>query len=323
MSGLHGSSAIKTEAGKNFFSAKRKKYIKNFLTAMLFISPFTVGFLLFILYPVSMSLYYSFTDFSILRAPQWVGVRNYVKLFGDPLFWQSISNTLYLIFLGVPLTTILSLLIAVLLNRKMRGIGIFRTMVYVPTVVPPVAVALLWAWILNPHYGLLNSILGFFQIEGPGWLGDYRWSKPAILLMLIWGLGNVMVLYLAALQDVPRELYEACQLDGGNAVKAFIYVTIPSISPVIFYNVITGIIGLSQFFTQAYVISSSSTGASGLGAPRHSTLFYSLYLYQNGFAFLKMGYASAMAWILLAFSLAATWLLLRYSGSLSYDMGRN
>ena len=298
-------------------SGKLKR--KEFRTALLFVSPFLIGFLLFNLYPIVMSLYYSFTDFSILSTPHFVGLDNYRKLFSDALFWKSIKNTLYITVLGVPMTTIVALLTALLLNRRTRCVGIFRTLIYIPAVVPPVAATLLWTWMLNPEYGSINSMLKMIGITGPGWLADYRWAKPAILLMLVWAIGGTMVLYLASLQDVPKELYEAGELDGANKVQLFFHITIPFIKPVIFYNVVTGIINMSQFFTQAYVVGSKGGGNAGLGAPNNSTLFYCLYLFKNGFGFLKMGYASAMAWLLLIFSLIVTWLLLKYSGFFQDD----
>jgi multiple sugar transport system permease protein len=298
-------------------SSKRMKGFRNFLTAMLFISPFIVGFIVFNLYPILMSFYYSFTNFNILQKASWVGFDNYTKLASDPLIWKSILNTGYMIVIGIPLITICSLLIAVLLNVKIPGAGLFRTIIYMPAVVPPVATALLFTWILNPNYGLINVILGWFNISGPGWLGDTNWSKPAIMLMVLWTMGNVMVLYLAALREVPEDLYEAAQIDGANKIQMFFHVTIPEISPVIFFNVISGIIAFTQFFTQVYVVNSTVNGVSALGAPNHSTLFYAVYLYQNGFAFFKMGYASAMAWILLIISVIATWAMLKYSGTLT------
>jgi multiple sugar transport system permease protein len=295
----------------------RKQARKNFLLAMLFVSPFAVGFLLFNLYPILASLYYSFTDFNILQKPAWVGFDNYTKIFADPLLRKSILNTGYLILIGIPLVTLFGLLIAVLLNVNMPGSGLFRTIIYMPSVVPPVAAALLFAWLLNPNYGLVNGMLRAVGVAGPGWLGSPAWSKPSILLMLIWGIGNVVVLYLAALKEVPEDLSEAAQIDGANKINIFMHVTIPAIRPVIFFNVITGIISFTQFFAQVYVVNASVNGVSSLGAPNHSTLFYALYLYQNGFAFLKMGYASAMAWVLLLFTLAATWFLLRNFGEMT------
>ena len=236
-----------------------------------------------------------------------------------PFFWQSVYNTFYLIILGVPLSTIVGLGTAPLLNQKLRGTGLYRTLIYLPSVVPPVAVALLWTWILNPYNGLLNNILKIFRISGPGWLSDPHWSKLAVLIMVIWGIGNVMVLYLAALQEVSQELYEAGVIDGANKFQLFWYITLPGISPVIFYNVVTGIINFSQFFTQAYVVNSASTSTTAsatTGAPSHSLLFFATYIYLNGFTYLKMGYASALAWILLVFTLSGTWLLFKTSGSL-------
>ena len=294
---------------------------RNFWTAMLFISPFLIGFLFFNLYPIVMSLYYSFTDFSVLRAPRWVGLANYRDMIADPLIGKSLWNTFYLIFLGVPLITISSILIAVLLSSRIPGQGLFRTLVFLPSVVPAVSAALLWVWLLNPNAGLINSLLHAVGVDGPGWLGDPQWSKPAILMIVIWGLGSVMVLYLAALQEVPEDLYEAASLDGANRARLLWHVTLPAISPVIYYNVITGVIALSQFFAQVYVVNGSVSGLSGLGAPNNSTLFFGVYLYQAGFTFLKMGYASAMAWVLLVLALIATWLMLKSSDLFSGSEG--
>lgn len=288
---------------------------------MLFISPFLIGFLFFNLYPIVMSLYYSFTDFSVLRAPRWVGLANYRDMIADPLIGKSLWNTFYLIFLGVPLITISSILIAVLLSSRIPGQGLFRTLVFLPSVVPAVSAALLWVWLLNPNAGLINSLLHAVGVDGPGWLGDPQWSKPAILMIVIWGLGSVMVLYLAALQEVPEDLYEAASLDGANRARLLWHVTLPAISPVIYYNVITGVIALSQFFAQVYVVNGSVSGLSGLGAPNNSTLFFGVYLYQAGFTFLKMGYASAMAWVLLVLALIATWLMLKSSDLFSGSEG--
>jgi multiple sugar transport system permease protein len=293
---------------KNNKRKNNKRKWKSFWFAMLFVSPFTIGFLLFGLYPIIMALYYSFTDFSLLKAPQWVGLANYTSLFKDPFFLKAILNKIYLMLFGVPLGVVVSLSLAVLLNNKVPGANIFRTIIYMPSVVPAVASALLWVWMLNPNYGLINTILGFIGIKGPGWFADPNWSKPAILLMMVWGTGFSMVIFLASLQDIPDELKEAARLDGANSFQVFLHVTVPLISNVTFFIIITNIVSLSQFFTQAYVINGGN-----LGAPASSTLFYGVYLYQNGFSFLKMGYASAMAWFLLLFSLAATWVLLRYS----------
>ncbi|MFA6663087.1 MAG: sugar ABC transporter permease [Lachnospiraceae bacterium] len=304
---------MRTEANKNIIKENRKKDMKNLRLGLLFISPIIIGFCCFDLYPIIMSLYYSFTDFSILRAPEWIGIDNYVEMFMDPLYWKSVLNTLYFTLIGVPLLTITALLLAVLLNLRTPLIKAFRALIYIPSVVPTVACALLWSWILNPNYGLLNSVLRSLGVSNPpGWLADPTWAKLGILLMLLWGTGGQMVIFLAALQGVPDSLKESARLDGANAFQIFIYVTIPMIRNVIFYFVITQAVALLQFFAQAYVMSSASTSGS-LGGSNNCTLFYGLYLYQEGFGFLKMGYASAMAWILLIISLFATWLLLKFS----------
>lgn len=211
------------------------------------------------------------------------------------------GNTLYMTVLGTPLCLVAGLLLAVLLNQKVRAMPIFRTFFYLPSIVPLVASSMLWLWILNPQYGLLNNILQKLGLYQPNWLTDPRFTKPALLIMGVWGVGSIMIIFLAALQDVPRTLYEAAEIDGANALKRFFYITLPGISPAIFFQLIMGIINNFQYFTQAYLMIGSSTGG-GLnvvsGGAENSLLFYALYLYQNAFNLFKMGKASAMAWIL-------------------------
>ncbi|MCL6547815.1 MAG: sugar ABC transporter permease [Alicyclobacillus sp.] len=281
-----------------------------------FASPWIIGFLAFGLYPTVMSLYYSFTQFNILQPPQWIGLQNYQAMVRDPLFWQSVYNTLYITVLGVPLSIVLGLAAALLLNQKVRGVGVFRTLMYLPSIVPPVAVAIVWMFILNPDYGLLNAILSWFHLPQPGWLASPSFSKPALLFMALWQSGQVIVVLLAGLQDVPKSLYEAVRIDGAGPWKTFTTITLPMLSPVIFYNVVTGIVNFLQFFTQAFVAT-----ARDLGSPAHSTLFYTVYMYQNAFQYLKMGYASAMAWGLLLITLVLTWLVFRVGNRAVYYGG--
>lgn len=268
---------------------------------ILFALPWIIGFLAFSLYPIIMSVYYSLTDFNMFQTPKFVGLENYSALFQDEKFYKSLGNALYMTVLGTPLCLVAGLLLAVLLNQKVRAMPIFRTFFYLPSIVPLVASSMLWLWILNPQYGLLNNILQKLGLYQPNWLTDPRFTKPALLIMGVWGVGSIMIIFLAALQDVPRTLYEAAEIDGANALKRFFYITLPGISPAIFFQLIMGIINNFQYFTQAYLMIGSSTGG-GLnvvsGGAENSLLFYALYLYQNAFNLFKMGKASAMAWIL-------------------------
>lgn len=265
--------------------ARREMY-----TAWLFILPWVLGFLFFLALPIALSVYYSFTAYNVFQPPRWIGTANFRALSTDPLFWKALYNTAYYTFISVPLMMIISLGVALLLNSKLRGMRIFRTIFFLPSVLSGVGVALLWLWIFNPDYGLINLLLSYIGIEGPLWLYSPEWAKPAMIIMSLWGLGGVMVINLAGLQSVPEQMYEAARVDGANNWAQFRYVTLPMLSPTLFFNFITLTIGSFQVFTQAYIM----TG----GGPVHSTLFYVLYLFQTAFESLRMGYASAMAWIL-------------------------
>lgn len=269
-----------------------------------------VGFGVFTLYPVLASLYYSFCDYSVLQRPLWIGLENYRTLAADDVFWLSLRNTLIFAGAAVPLGTVVSLSLALLLNHDVRGRAVFRTLFFLPSIVPLVASAMLWLWIFNGSSGLLNQALGpVFALWGgvpPAWLGDPAWAKPALILMSAWGAGHSMIIYLAGLQNVPRELYESAELDGAGAWSRFRHITLPMISPVIYFNVVMGIIGAMQVFTTAFVM----TGGTD-GNPARSTLFYALYLFSNAFYDLRMGYASAMAWILFMLIATLTWIATR------------
>jgi|YelNatPaOPRAMG01_1025707.scaffolds.fasta_scaffold00043_14 multiple sugar transport system permease protein len=272
----------------------------------LFSSPWWLGLVLFVIGPMIASIVISFTQWDIITAPKWVGLRNYIRLFrDDPLFWKSLRVTAVYTFVLVPLQLVLSLLVSVLLNQRVRGLGLFRTLFYLPTVLPVVASALLWLWILNPE-GILNFVVGLFGIPRQNWLTDERLALPSIMLMSLWGtFGTSMVIFLAGLQGVPESLYDAARIDGANWWARFRYVTLPMISPVVFFNFLMGVIGTFQVFTQGYLLTD--------GRPNNSTLFYVLYLYRSGFEYLKMGYASAMAWVLFAIIFVLTLLILRSS----------
>jgi multiple sugar transport system permease protein len=298
---------------------------RNLMLGLMFTSPWLIGFAAFSLYPVLASLYYSFTDFKILNVPHWVGLANYEHMLKDPLFWKSLGNTLYLTLVGVPLSVIVALGIALLLNAKgIRGIGIFRTIFFLPVIFPLVAASLLWLWLLNPPYGLVNQLLGLVGIHGPGWFYDANWAKNGIILMVIWGAGDIIIIYLGALQGVPRSLHEAAQIDGAGRWRRFWNVTVPMISPAILFNLITQGIAAFQSFTQAYVVS-AGIGANGssaaVGGTQNSLLFYGLNLYNNAFRYFHMGYASALAWFLLVIILVATFALFRVSRGRVYYEG--
>jgi multiple sugar transport system permease protein len=289
----------------------------DFRTGMLFLMPWLIGFFAFTLYPMVVSFYYSFTIYHSKRAPEWVGLENYAKLFTDDKFWISLNNTLYMVVIAVPLGLFASFLCALLLNLKVRGQAFYRVVYFLPSIVPTVAGTILFLWLLNPQMGLVNTMLAKIGIDGPNWMADPNWSKPALILLGMWGMGGTIVIYLSGLQDVPQSLIEAAELDGANWFQRLWYITIPMVSPITLFNLITGMIGMFQYFAQAYVVG----GGDSLGRPLNSTLFYSVYLYQNAFLFLKMGYASAMAWILFIIILILTLLLLKVSDRFTYYSG--
>ncbi|TDQ37407.1 carbohydrate ABC transporter permease [Aureibacillus halotolerans] len=262
------------------------------LTGWLFVSPWILGLLLFYAYPLFSSIYYSFTSYSILREGRWVGFQNYTDLFKDDLFWTSIGNTVYFAVLYVPVSIFLGIALAMLLNMNVKGMSVYRTIFFLPTLVPQVAMAVLWMWLLNPSFGLINAMLAFVGIDGPPWLGSEAWSKPSIIFMSLWGMGQAVVIYLAGLGDIPKDYYDAAEVDGAGWWKKTLNVTMPLLTPVIFFNLVMGLIGAFQQFTLPYTLT------QGTGSPANSLTFYVMYLYDNAFKYFNMGYASAMAWIL-------------------------
>jgi len=278
---------------------------KRTLTGYLFISPWIIGFLVFALYPMVMSIYYSLCHYDVLRIPKFIGMENYRELLlKDPYFWKSTWNTVYYTILRIPLSIAGSLMLAILVNNAVRGLRFFRTVYFVPSIVTGVVMSVLWMWMFNPQYGLLNNFLAWFGIGGPLWLQDASWSKPALALMSLWSIGGGrMLVFLAALQGIPDQLYEAIDMDGGSWIHRFRYVTLPMLSPVIFLWTIMEVIFSFQVFTEAYVMTK--------GGPLNSTLFYNLYLYFKAFDDFEMGYASALAWILLVIVLLITLLQFR------------
>jgi multiple sugar transport system permease protein len=287
---------------------------RNLWIGLAFISPWIIGFLTFTVFPVCASIYFSFCDYDVLTKPVWVGALNYHDMVTDTIFWKSLYNTLYYAFFSLPLCMVIALFVAVLLNQDVKGRSLFRAIYFLPSLVPVVASSMVWLWILNGNFGVLNHALEVIGIKGPQWLADEKWTKPSLILMALWGCGNTIVIYLAALQDVPRSLYESAEIDGGNAWVKFRHIAVPMISPVIYFNLIMGIIGSLQVFSQAYIM-------LGGGGPNRSALFYTVYLYQNAFDYRQMGYACAMAWMLFLIILFLTWLATRSTRRLIYYGG--
>ncbi|HHV08809.1 MAG TPA: sugar ABC transporter permease [Clostridiales bacterium] len=287
-------------------SVYRRKYLLNNLNARmtqierrenmkgyLFITPYLIGFTAFIAIPLAFSLFSSFTYYNITAVQKWYGAGNYTSLFtGDKYFWKSLYNTLYYVVFSVPLVIIVSMALALLLNLKVKGMKLFRTVYYLPSVLSGVAVFLLWQWIFDPNAGLLNNGLALLGIHGPAWLFDAATTKPAMIIMRLWGTGSTTIILLAALQGVSKDLYEAGDIDGAKGFKKFFYITLPMISPTIFFVMITGISSAFQIFDQAYIMT------DGTGGPSQSLLFYNFYLFNTAFQDMLMGKASAMAWIL-------------------------
>lgn len=269
--------------------AVRRENIKGFM----FISPYIVGFSAFIAIPLIFSMFSSFTYYNITAVQKWYGFGNYADLFtGDQYFWKSLYNTLYYVVFSVPLVLIVSMVFALLLNLRIKGMRIFRTIYYLPSVLSGVAVFLLWQWIFDPNAGLLNQGLSLIGITGPAWLYDPMFTKPAMIIMRLWSTGSTVIILLAALQSVPRDLYEAASLDGAVGFKKFSHITLPMISPTLFFVMVTGVSSAFQIFDQAFIMT------DGTGGPNKSLYFYNFYLYDTAFKDMLMGKACAMAWIL-------------------------
>ena len=296
--------------GARVTTAQRRQLGKG----LLFISPWLIGFAVFGIYPIVMAVYYSFCDYDVLREPVWVGPLNYQDMWTDDLFWKSLKNTLIYAAFSVPLGLLLALTIAVMLNRPIAGRSFFRTFYYVPSIVPLVAVAMVWMWVFNGESGLMNYFLSLLGIEGPQWLGDEAWTKPTLILSSIWQIGGAMVLFLAGLQDVPRSLYESAEIDGAGPMRQFWNITVPMVSPVLYFNLIMGIIGSVQEFVKPFVMLPD-------GGENRSALLFAVYIYQNAFDYSNMGYACAMAVVLFFIVLLLTWLATRAMGRHVYYAG--
>ncbi len=281
----------------------RATELRNFAKGMAFLSPWLIGFALFTIIPIGLSAYYSLCDFSLLQTPLFQGLENFRELAADPVFWKALWNTFYYAAMALPAGMLVSLALALLLNVKIRGQAFYRTIIFLPALTPTVAAAMLWLTLFNTNFGLINALLAKLGIQGPGWLTDRHWAMPSLALMSLWGVGYTVVIYLAGLQDVPRELYEAAEIDGAGTWRRLWNVTLPVLSPVIFFNLIMAIIGAFQVFNVPFIM----TG----GGPMRSTYFFTMYSYDNAFSYLRMGYASAMAWvqlvIILFFTALAFW----------------
>ena len=296
--------------------ARRRAEWRRRRLVLILMSPWLVGFSVFFAYPLVMSAYLSFNHYDLLSPPRWVGLANYRYLFTvDPQTWTAVKNTLWMMAVLVPLQVLAAVGLALMLARARQGVGVFRTIFYLPALAPPVAASLGFVYILNPATGPVNIILGHLGIQGPLWFQDPAWSKPSLTMLGLWGVGNTMIIFLAAVLDVPRTLYESAQLDGAGPLQRLRYVTLPSISPVILFAVVLGVIQGLQYFTQAYVAAGVAAGQASqaadvtsvsLGYPLDSTLMYPVLLYQHGFNDFQMGYASAMAMFLFVVSFAVT-----------------
>jgi multiple sugar transport system permease protein len=304
--------ALRTRPAKQTrqLSLRRGEAIAGILMA----SPWIIGFLVFVAGPMIASLYLSMTRWDLFTAPQWVGFENYVNLLtNDATFIQSLKVTLIYSVVSVPLQVIVGLILATLLNQKIRFLGVFRSIYYLPSVVGGLSVAIMFRWIFGTQFGLLNGVLRIFGITGPSWLGDPNWVMISFILMSLWGSGSAMLIYLGGLQGIPTELYEAADVDGAGTVSKFLHITVPMMTPVIFFNLVMGIIAALQEFVLPFAMTN--------GGPANASLFIVLGLYRNAFQFFQMGYASAIAWILFIIILVLTIIIFRFSNAWVYYEG--
>jgi multiple sugar transport system permease protein len=305
----------------NAVNARRRPWFRRGLLwrenvdGWLMIMPWLLGFIFWTAGPMIASAIISLMEWDILTPPEWVGLGNFVAaVTRDPIFLLSLYNTAFYTFLGVPVYLVASLATALILNLDLKGIPIYRTIYFLPSLTPAVANALLWVWIFSPDFGLANAFLGVIGLPPQKWIFDVNLAKPSFILMGLWGIGGQMVIFLAGLQGIPQSLYEAANIDGASNWRRFIYITLPMLSPTIFFNLVIGIIGSFQVFTTAYIATN--------GGPQNATLFYVLYLYRNAFQYFKMGYASALAWVLFVIVLILTLIQFRLARRLVYYEGR-
>lgn len=302
-------------SGLGFRAWWRSPRGRSWAWGLFFTSPAIIGLLGFVAYPVLASFWYSFTSNTMVRSGHWIGLTNYRDLFTDATWWSSLWNTVYIVVLSVPLGIVVALGLAVLLNMRVRGQSIYRVIFFLPSIIPLVASAVVWSYVFDPQFGILNNALSKVGITGPGWLADPSWSKPALIIFGSWGVGNLMIIMLAGLQDVPEELHQQAMMDRAGPLARFRHVTLPFLGPHLLFALVTGLIAGFQYFTPAYVL----TG--GTGGPAGSTLVSGLYLYQNAFQFFRVGYASAMAWVLFLIIAAITLVVFRFVGRRIYYGG--
>lgn len=293
---------------------------QEMLAGLAFISPWFIGFVVFTAGPMLVSLGLSFTDYDVLSPPEFTGFDNYIRLFQDPRIGLSLFNSAFYALLHVPLASIVALGLAMLLNQVGRASGFFRTVFYLPSITPAVAIGTLWLWLLNPRIGLVNRGLAVFGIDGPGWTTDPDWIKPGIVLMSLWSVGTTVIIYLAALRNVPKELYEAARIDGAGNWTQFRHVTLPMISGTIFFTVIVNTIYSVQIFTEVFTMFFGNMARSS-GAASSAALFYNIYLFRQGFEFFRQGFASAMAWLLFIIIMILTFVQVRLSKRWVYYEG--
>ncbi len=299
--------------------SRRARQWRNRLIVLSFMAPVLIGLCLFLIYPLLASVYFSFTRFTIANPPQWVGLDNWRYLFSDPLVGKAAYNTLWLTVVMVPLRIVAAITTAMLLNAMRRSRGVYRTLFYLPALAPPVTSTIAFVLLLKPQTGPLDSILRWLGIDGPRWFNDPAWAKPSLVLLALWAVGDLMIIFVAALLDVPQDLYEAASLDGAGSVQRFRYITLPTIRPVLSFAAITGVIGTLQYFTQAAVAGSVAsnqvTGGGGVsgtfGYPENSMLTYPMWLYNAGFRYNLFGYANVLALLLFVVALAITLVLIR------------
>jgi multiple sugar transport system permease protein len=301
-------SSVRT--ARRYGSLRRREAIMGYV----FAAPWIIGFVLFIAGPMLASITLSFTNWDLLSPIEFVGFSNYSKLlFNDPLLYQSLKVTSIYAFVSVPLQVVLGLVLAILLNQKIKALSFFRSIYYLPSVIGGISVAIMWRWILGTQFGMVNTLLSYVGIEGPAWLGDPQWVLVSFIIMSLWGTGGAMLIYLGGLQGIPSELYEAADVDGAGPIPKFLRITVPMMTPVIFFNMIIGIIHALQEFVAPFVM----TG----GGPHNSSLFLVLYLYRNAFQLFQMGYASAIAWVLFIYIMILTALVVRSSAVWVYYEG--
>jgi multiple sugar transport system permease protein len=306
------------QTARSLFQGAGSLQRRETLAGLAFISPWFIGFWIFTAGPMAFSLWLSLNAYDVLNPPRFIGLENYQNLFQDPRFVLALRNSFIYAVLYVPLMIVVALWLALILNRVGKAAGFFRTAFYLPSITPAVAIGTLWLWLLNPRVGLVNKGLAIFGIDGPGWTTDPMWIKPGIVLMSLWSVGSTVIIYLAALRNVPNELYEAASIDGATGWRQFRHITLPMISGAIFFTLIVNTIASLQVFTEVYTMffgNMESSAASSAG------LFYNIYLFRQAFEFLRMGYASAMAWVLFVIILILTVIQLNVSKRWVYYEG--